>query len=71
MNPHDRLAGLAGRPAHLRRLLRRGAGLRAGRALYRADSAYHSGKYFVFSDTGDWNEAGRPRLEVWWQDNRR
>ena len=34
--------------------------------LYEADSAYHSGKYFVSSDTGDWNTAGRPRLEVVW-----
>jgi hypothetical protein len=34
--------------------------------LYSADSAYHSGKYFVSSDTGDWNTEGRPRLEVWW-----
>jgi hypothetical protein len=39
-------------------------------ALYEADSAYHSGKYFVSSDTGDWNEAGRPRLEVVWGENR-
>jgi hypothetical protein len=35
--------------------------------LYSADSAYHSGKYFVSSDTGDWNVEGRPRLEVWWR----
>ncbi|MCS7259322.1 MAG: DNRLRE domain-containing protein [Anaerolineae bacterium] len=35
-------------------------------ALYEADSAYHSGKYFVSSNTGDWNTAGRPRLEVVW-----
>lgn len=33
-------------------------------ALYGADSAYHSGKYFVSSDTGDWNEEGRPTLTV-------
>ncbi|MFV9505128.1 MAG: DNRLRE domain-containing protein [Oscillochloridaceae bacterium umkhey_bin13] len=32
--------------------------------LYSADSAYHSGKYFVSSDTGDWNAAGRPTLIV-------
>jgi len=32
--------------------------------LYEADSAYHSGKYFTSSDTGDWNEAGRPTLQV-------
>ncbi|BAM00826.1 MAG: hypothetical protein KatS3mg049_0725 [Caldilinea sp.] len=34
--------------------------------LYEADSAYHSGKYFVSSDTGDWNIAGRPTLRVVW-----
>lgn len=33
-------------------------------ALYEADSAYHSGKYFVSSDTGDWNAEGRPTLTV-------
>ena len=36
-------------------------------ALYSADSDYHTGKYFVSSDTGDWNIDGRPRLEVWWR----
>lgn len=35
-------------------------------ALYSADSAYHSGKYFVSSDTGDWNAAGRPTLTITW-----
>lgn len=35
-------------------------------ALYSADSAYHSGKYFVASETGDWNAEGRPALEVVW-----
>ena len=34
--------------------------------LYSADSDYHSGKYFVSSDTGDWNAEGRPTLEVKW-----
>jgi hypothetical protein len=33
-------------------------------ALYEADSAYHSGKYFVASDTDDWNQEGRPTLIV-------
>lgn len=33
-------------------------------ALYSADSAYHSGKYFVSSDTDDWNEVARPTLLV-------
>ncbi len=35
-------------------------------ALYSADGGYHSGKYFVTSDTGDWNAVGRPTLEVVW-----
>lgn len=35
-------------------------------ALYEADSAYHSGKHFVASETGDWNAAARPTLNVWW-----
>ena len=34
--------------------------------LYESDSAYHSGKYFVSSDTGDWNAEGRPTLTVVW-----
>lgn len=33
-------------------------------ALYAADAAYHSGKYFTSADTGDWNAAGRPTLRV-------
>jgi hypothetical protein len=33
-------------------------------ALYEADGAYSSGKYFVASDTGDWNAAARPTLRV-------
>jgi hypothetical protein len=33
-------------------------------AMYSADSDYHTGKYFISSDTGDWNEAGRPRLDI-------
>jgi len=32
--------------------------------LYSADGDAHSGKYFVSSDTGDWNAAGRPALIV-------
>jgi hypothetical protein len=34
--------------------------------LYSADDAYHSGKYFVSSNTGDWNAVGRPTLDVTW-----
>ncbi len=35
---------------------------------YSADNNYHSGKYFVSSDTGDWNEKNRPTLLVHWGD---
>jgi hypothetical protein len=34
--------------------------------LYSADDNYHSGKYFVSSDTDDWNAVGRPTLVVQW-----
>jgi hypothetical protein len=33
-------------------------------AIYTADNAYHSGKYFVSSDTGDWNAQARPTIEI-------
>lgn len=33
-------------------------------ALYMADNQYHSGKYFVSSETGDWNAIARPTLLV-------
>jgi hypothetical protein len=36
--------------------------------LYEADDAYHSGKHFVASETGDWNEVARPTLQVVWGD---
>lgn len=42
------------------------AGLPLRLALYEADSALHSGKYFVSSDTGDWNYRARPALTVVW-----
>ena len=32
--------------------------------VYAADSDYATGKYFTTSDTGDWNQTGRPTLEV-------
>jgi hypothetical protein len=38
--------------------------------LYSSDAAIHSGKYFISSDTGDWNAEGRPTLEVSWGDPR-
>ncbi|MCB0209121.1 MAG: DNRLRE domain-containing protein [Anaerolineae bacterium] len=37
-------------------------------ALYEADWAYHSGKYFVSAETGDWNAVARPTLKVTWGD---
>ncbi|GAP09421.1 hypothetical protein BECAL_00565 [Bellilinea caldifistulae] len=33
-------------------------------AVYSADSAYHSGKYFSASETEDWNKIGRPTLII-------
>ena len=39
--------------------------------LYEADMAYHSGKYFATSDTGEWNAQGRPKLKVTWGDSPR
>jgi hypothetical protein len=33
-------------------------------ALYEGDAAYHSGKYFTSSDTGEWNAVGRPTLTI-------
>jgi len=42
------------------------AGIPLRLVLYEADSAYHSGKYFVSCDTGDWNAVGRPTLTVLW-----
>jgi hypothetical protein len=35
-------------------------------ALYSADGAYHSGRYFSSSDTGDWNATARPTLRLIW-----
>lgn len=35
-------------------------------AIYGSDSAQHSSKYLTSSDTGDWNEEGRPTLAVFW-----
>ena len=34
--------------------------------LYSADDAYHSGRYFLTSETGDWLAQARPALEVIW-----
>ena len=33
---------------------------------YSTDGPMHTGKYFISSDTGDWNELGRPSLTVRW-----
>lgn len=35
-------------------------------ALYEADYAYHSGKYFRSSDYGDYGAEGRPTLDITW-----
>jgi hypothetical protein len=35
-------------------------------AFYSADSGCHSGKYFSASETGEWNVAARPSLEIEW-----
>jgi hypothetical protein len=35
-------------------------------ALYSADGAYHSGRYFSSSNTGDWNATARPTLQIVW-----
>ena len=35
-------------------------------AVYSADQAYNSGRYFNSSDMGDWNAVGRPTLTVVW-----
>jgi len=37
-------------------------------AVYSADAEYHSGRYFISSDTPDWNAEGRPTLEIAWGD---
>ena len=45
------------------------AGRPASLVLYSADSAYHSGKYFVGSEVGDWDANGRPTLVVTYSDS--
>jgi uncharacterized repeat protein (TIGR01451 family) len=45
-----------------------GMGVPLRLVLYEADDAYHSGKHFVASETGDWNEEARPTLRVLWGD---
>lgn len=35
-------------------------------AMYTADTNFHSSKYLTSSETGDWNEEGRPKLTVVW-----
>jgi hypothetical protein len=43
-----------------------GANQPASLALYEADTAYDSGKYFVSSATGAWNVANAPSLTITW-----
>ncbi len=47
-----------------------GSGSSANLAVYSADGTYHSGKYFVSSEFGDWPEGRtyRPTLEITWGD---
>ncbi len=40
------------------------AGIPLRLALYEADFAYHSGKYFYSSDQDEWNALGRPSLTI-------
>lgn len=42
------------------------AGEPARLALYSADSDYSTGKYFTASESGDWNQTGRPALVIEW-----
>jgi hypothetical protein len=35
-------------------------------ALYSADGAYHSGRYFSASEAPDWNATARPTLHIVW-----
>jgi hypothetical protein len=43
-----------------------GTGQKVSLVLYSSDNWMHSGKYFVSSNTGDWNANGRPVLTVTW-----
>jgi hypothetical protein len=43
-----------------------GTGQKVNLVMYSSDNWLDSGKYFVSSNTGDWNAAGRPILTVKW-----
>ncbi len=43
-------------------------GIPVNLVLYSSDNFFHSGKYFVSSNTGDWNAEGRPILKIVWSD---
>ncbi len=70
VEPVDRFPGWPGIPWTWDVSLAVAEAYREGRplrlAFYSADTAYHSGKYFVSSDTGDWNAQARPTLRVGW-----
>lgn len=72
VDPLDSFPGWPGVPANWDVARAVAAAYAAGQplrlAVYSADSARHSGKYFVSSDTGDWNASGRPTLQVLWGD---
>ena len=44
------------------------AGVPLRLAVYSADEAYHSGRYFFSSDVEEFNEVGRPTLTIKWGD---
>lgn len=44
------------------------AGKPVNLVLYSSDNWMDSGKYFISSNTGDWNAAGRPKLTIVWGD---
>lgn len=44
------------------------AGVPLRLAVYAADGAYHSGRYFYSSDVEDFNAVGRPTLKITWGD---
>jgi len=44
------------------------AGVPLRLAVYSADEAYHSGRYFISSDADDFSAAARPKLQITWGD---
>jgi hypothetical protein len=71
VEPLDKFPGWPGVPRHwdvsraVAEAYQTGEPLRL--ALYSADGAYHSGRYFSSSDVGDWNATARPTLTIRWR----